>query len=320
MQNEQLVSLDEITVAFEQIRDKIHRTPMMRSAYFSQKTDTNVFLKLELFQKTGSFKVRGISNCMATLSEEERKRGVITVSAGNAAQAVAWSAAQFDVPSTVVMPSSSVPTKQRATRDYGGEVLLTDGDLLSYMREVQAARGLTLVHPFDDLNVIAGHGSLGIEILEDVPKLDAIFVGVGGGGLISGIAAAVKAKSPTTKIIGVEPEGAPTIYNSLKHGEPRSLQKVTTIADGLAAPFAGQHTFQHVKTFVDAVILVSDDEIRAALRDIWGRCKVVAEPAACAPVAGLLSKKIVLNAGENVCCVICGGNIDLDNAATLLKR
>lgn len=313
-----LVTLQDIETARARITPLIHQTPMMGSTFFSDKTGLNVQLKLELFQKTGSFKPRGIANRMARLSDAERARGVVTLSAGNAAQAVAWSASQLGIPSTVVMPASSVPAKQRATRDYGGEVLLTDGGLLTYTQEVQKARGLTLVHPFDDLDVIAGHGSLGLEILEDAPRLDAIFVGVGGGGLISGIAAAVKAKSPQTKIIGVEPAGAPTIFNSLQMGEPRALSSINTIADGLAAPFAGKHTYAHISALVDDVILVSDDEIRTALRDIWGRCKVVAEPAACAPVAGLLSGQISLESGSNVCCVICGGNIDMDNVATLL--
>lgn len=307
-----LVTLEAIEAAYGRIRPKIHRTPMTRSTYFSEQTEHEVHLKLELFQKTGSFKVRGISNRMAALSAEERERGVITLSAGNAAQAVAWSATQYGVPSTVVMPASSVKSKQQATRDYGGEVLLTDGNLLDYCLQVQSERNLTLVHPFDDLDVITGHGSLGLEILEDVPEVDAIFVGVGGGGLISGIAAAVKGKRPLTKIIGVEPEGAPTLTNSLQKGEPLALDSINTIADGLAAPFAGQHTYAHVKELVDEIILVSDEQIRSAMKAIWGRCKVLAEPAAAAPVAGLLSGQIDLPTDATVCCVICGGNIDVD--------
>lgn len=313
-----LVTLDEIIQAQETIKEKIHRTPVAYSSFFSKVTDKNVSLKLELFQKTGSFKVRGISNKMASLSAEEMKNGVITLSAGNAAQAVAWAASKYGVPSTVIMPKNSVPAKQEATRNYGGEVLLTDGNLLDYCFRIQKERNLTLVHPFDDLHLIAGHGSLGLEILEDVPEVDAIFVGVGGGGLISGVATAVKAKNPTIKIIGVEPEGAPTLTNSLQKGEASTLEKIQTIADGLAAPFAGKHTFDHIKAFVDEIVLVTDEQIREAMRLIWERCKVLAEPAAAASVAALLANKVALPDDANVCCVISGGNVDLDQVGRLL--
>ena len=313
-----LVTLDEILQAQKIIKDKVHRTPLAHSTFFSDLTGKNVSLKLELFQKTGSFKVRGISNIMASLSPEEMQNGVITLSAGNAAQAVAWGATQYGVPSTVVMPQKSIVMKQQATRDYGGEVLLTSGNLLEYCLQVQKERNLTLVHPFDDLRLIAGHGSLGLEILEDMPQLDAVFVGIGGGGLISGVATAVKAKSPQTIIIGVEPEGAPTLTNSLAKGEAVALESNNTIADGLGAPFAGKHTFEHVKAFVDEVVLVSEAEIRGALRMIWERTKVMAEPAAAASVAALINKKVSLPDGANVCCVISGGNVDLSQVENLI--
>ncbi|MEM7332615.1 MAG: threonine/serine dehydratase [Chloroflexota bacterium] len=314
-----LVTLEEILKARESIKEKVHRTPMAYSSYFSNLTGHDVSLKLELFQKTGSFKVRGVSNKMASLSPDEMQKGVITLSAGNAAQAVAWGATQYGVPSTVIMPQSSVVMKQHATRGYGGDVLLTDGNLLEYCMQVKDERGLTLVHPFDDLQLIAGHGSLGLEILEDLPECDVVFVGIGGGGLISGVATAVKHLRPQTKIIGVEPEGAPTLTNSLEKGEALPLLGTNTIADGLAAPFAGQHTFQHVKAFVDEVVLVSEDEIKTALRLIWERCKVMAEPAAAASVAALMYDKVELPSGSSVCCVISGGNVDLAQVDKLLQ-
>ncbi len=319
MQNEtHLVTLEEILTAQSAIKDKVHRTPMAYSSFFSNLTGHEVSLKLELFQKTGSFKVRGVSNKMASLSPEAMKKGVITLSAGNAAQAVAWGATQYGVPSTVIMPQNSVVMKQHATRGYGGDVLLTDGNLLEYCMQVKEERDLTLVHPFDDLHLIAGHGSLGLEILEDLPECDVVFVGIGGGGLISGVATAVKHKNPNTKIIGVEPEGAPTLTNSLEKGEALPLSDVNTIADGLGAPFAGKHTYQHVKAFVDEVVLVSEGEIKTALRMIWERCKVMAEPAAAASVAALIHNKVELPTGSNVCCVISGGNVDLDQVDKLL--
>lgn len=319
MNQSQFVTLSEIEAARQQIAEKIHRTPMMRSAFFSELTSHDVYLKLEAFQKTGSFKVRGVSNKMASLSPEEMERGVITLSAGNAAQAVAWGAAQYGVPATVVMPSRSVVMKQHATRGYGGDVVLTEGNLLETCMQIKEERQLTLVHPFDDLALIAGHGSLGLEILEDLPDVDVIFVGIGGGGLISGVATAVKAKNPKIQIIGVEPEGAPTLTHSLEKGEPLPIPTINTIADGLAAPFAGIHTFAHIQEFVDEIVLVSDGEIKQAMRHIWERCKVLAEPAAAASVAALINQKVSLPEGSTVCCVISGGNVDLEKVSELIK-
>ena len=183
-------------------------------------------------------------------------------------------------------------TKKAAVRGYGGEVLLAEGDLVEYFQQVREARGQTVVHPFDDLDVIAGHASL--------------------------VAAAIKAKSPKTRVIGVEPQGALTLTNSLKAGEPLSLKEVNTIADGLAAPFAGVHTLRHVQTFVDEIVAVTDQEILTAMRLVWERCKVLAEPAASAPVAALIFDKIQLLEGSNVCCLISGGNVDLDNLKNLV--
>ena len=317
-QNAELVTLDEILQARETIAGKVHRTPMTHSSYFSDQVDSEVFLKLELFQKTGSFKVRGVTNKMQSLTDEEKEKGVISLSAGNHAQAVAWGAAQYNIPATIIMPANSVSSKQAATRDYGGEVLLTDGNLLDYCLAVQKARDLYLVHPFDDPKIIAGHGTAGLEIVEDVPNADVVIVGIGGGGLISGIAAAIKAKNPRTRIIGVEPEGAPTMTRSLAKGAPEHLSELNTVADGLAAPFVGQHNLNHVQQFVDEVLLVSDVEILNALTLIWSRCKVLAEPAACASVAALLSGKIEIPSGATVVCMISGGNVDLAGIQALL--
>ncbi|MEM7030707.1 MAG: threonine/serine dehydratase [Chloroflexota bacterium] len=313
-----LVSHDDILQAQDVIKDKVHRTPTMRSSYFSDQLGLNLHLKLELFQKTGSFKVRGVTNKMKSLTPQEKQNGVISLSAGNHAQAVAWGAAQYGIPATIIMPANSVPSKQAATQGYGGEVLLTDGNLLDYCLEVQQARNLYLVHPFDDLKIIAGHGVAGVEVMEDVPDVDTVLVGIGGGGLISGVATAIKSQNPSVTVIGVEPTGAPTMTRSLAKNAPEHLSQLNTVADGLAAPFVGQHNLHHVQQFVDEVILVTDAEILQALRLIWERCKVLAEPAACASVAALLSGKVRPKPGSTVLCMISGGNVDLAAVQTLL--
>ena len=216
------------------------------------------------------------------------------------------------------MPATSVRSKVEATRSYGGEVVLTEGDVLETCLTIQKERGLTLVHPFDDPMIIAGQGTVGLEILEDVPEVDAVVVGVGGGGLISGIATALKAEKPEVKVIGVEPEGASAMTQSLQRGEPVHLDRVDTVADGLAAPFAGQHTLAHVQAYVDDLVIVSDQEIVEAMGLILERCKLVAEPAASATLAALLSGKISLPRGSTVVCVLSGGNVDRERLKALL--
>ena len=318
--NPKTIQPEDTLAAREVIADKVHRTPTVRSSYFSDQARCDVHLKLELFQKTGSFKVRGVSNKLNSLTPAERAQGVISLSAGNHAQAVAWGASQFGIPATLIMPEGAVPSKLTATREYGGEVLTTSGNLLEYCHTIQEERGLLLIHPFDDPLIIAGHSTLGLEIVEDVPEVDYVIVGVGGGGLISGVAAAIKARKPSVKVIGVEPEGAPTMTTSLAKGEPVHLEGVDTIADGLAAPFVGQHNLDHVREFVDEVVLVSDAEIVSAMKLIWTRCKVLAEPAASASVAALLQKRVAIPEGATVVCVISGGNVDVNGLQALLSK
>ncbi|MFT5195788.1 MAG: threonine dehydratase [Cellvibrionaceae bacterium] len=313
-----LVTIKQIKEAWETIKDQVHRTPMSHSTFFSNETGCNIYLKEELFQKTGSFKVRGVSNKMNSLTAEEKAKGVIGFSAGNHAQAVAWSASQYGISSTICMPKTSSPSKQTATREYGGEVLLAEGALFDLVLKVQAERDLYLVHPFDDPLIIAGHGTIGLEIVEDLPDVDVVIIGVGGGGLISGVAAAVKQLKPNVKVYGAEPLAAPGMTRALENGSPVTLTSTTTIADGLAAPFAGVHNLAHVQAFVDDIALVSEDEIRHALRLIWDRTKLMIEPAAAAPMAALLTGKIKVPAGSNVCVIMCGGNVNLDNVRDLL--
>ncbi len=313
-----IVQLEDVLAARDVISARVHRTPTVRSTYFSTRTHTNLHLKLELFQKTGCFKVRGVTNKLNSLTAAEKSQGVITLSAGNHAQAVAWGARQLGIPATLIMPEGSVQSKIEATQGYGGEVLTTPGNLLEFCLSVQKERGLLLVHPFDDPLIIAGHGTIGLEIVEDVPDVDYVIVGVGGGGLISGIATAIKAQRPNAKVIGVEPEGAPTMTRSLEKGEPVHLETVDTVADGLSAPFVGQLNLDHVRKFVEEVVIVSDHEIVNAMKLIWARCKVLAEPAAAATVAALLEKKVDIPEGATVVCVLSGGNVDIDGIEKLL--
>jgi threonine dehydratase len=316
--NQSLVSHAQMTAARAVIRPRLHLTPSMTSAYLSDRVGAPLHLKLELFQKTGSFKPRGVLNRLANLSEAERRRGLITLSAGNHAQAVAWAAREYGVRATVVMPTRATQAKVDATRGYGGDVILTDEDLLATALELQRARDLTLVHPFDCPFVIAGQGTLGLELVEQVPDLDTVVVGVGGGGLISGVAAAIKALKPNARIIGVEPEGAPGMTESLRRGEAVRLDGVNTVADGLAAPFAGRLNFLHVRELVDEMVLVTDDEIVSAIPVLMERCKIVPEPAGAAAVAALLSGKVRPAAGSTTVAVVSGGNIDRARLRSLL--
>ena len=313
-----LVPLDRIVAAREVIRSRLHYTPTVTSTYLSSQVGAPIHLKLELFQKTGSFKPRGVLNRLANLTDAERQRGLITLSAGNHAQAVAWAAREYGVKATVVMPTRATQAKVDATRGYGGEVLQTDGDLLATALELQRDRNLTLVHPFDCPFVIAGQGTLGIEIVEQVPDVETVLVGVGGGGLISGVAAAVKAMKPGVRVIGVEPVGAPGMTESLRRSEPARLDRLDTIADGLAAPFVGRLNYLHGRELIDEMVLVTDDEIIAAIPVLMERCKVMPEPAGAATTAALLSGKVSLTPGAPTVAIVSGGNIDRTRLKQLL--
>jgi threonine dehydratase len=313
-----LVSHDRMLAARDVIRGRLHYTPVMRSTYLSERVGAPVHLKLELFQKTGSFKPRGVLNRLANMSDEERRRGLITLSAGNHAQAVAWAAREYGVRATVVMPARATQMKVDATRGYGGDVVQTDADLLATALELQREHDLTLVHPFDCPFVIAGQGTLGLEVVDQVPDVETVIVGVGGGGLIAGVAAAVRATLPNARVIGVEPVGAPGMTESLRRGEPVRLDRLDTIADGLAAPFAGRLNYLHVRELVDEMVLVTDDEIIAAIPVLMERCKVMPEPAGAAAVAALLAGKVVPRPGSTTVAVVSGGNIDRRRLAELL--
>jgi threonine dehydratase len=290
----------------------------MRSSYLSDACGgVDLHLKAEMFQKTGSFKPRGIVNKMLSLTADERARGVVSLSAGNAAAAVAYAGTITGTTSTICMPATAVATKVEATRGYGGEVVLVEGSLLEGFATVRDERNLVVVHPFDDQHVIAGHGSLGLEIVDDVPDASVVMVPVGGGGLIAGVAAAVKHTAPHVMVIGIEPSGASVVARSLAAGEALTLTDQTSVADGLMPPMTGRINVEHVQTFVDEMVTVDDDAILAALKLVLQRTKLVAEPSAVVGIAALMTGAVSLAPGTSVVAVLSGGNLDLALASRL---
>ncbi len=301
------------------IADRVHRTPVLGSATLSRLVGVPVHLKCENLQKTGSFKPRGTLHRMGRLDAGERARGVVTISAGNHAQAVAWAAAAAGIRSLVVMPERASRTKVRASEEYGAEVVLHGDPSAAFRKafELGEERGLVFVHPFDDEDVVVGHASCGLEILEDVPDASAIVVPVGGGGLASGIAAAAAAVRPDVAVWGVEPEGAAAMHESLGRGEPVHLDGVATVADGLAAPMAGRLNYEILRDHARGVAVVSDADILRAMRLVLERTKLLVEPAGAAAVAALLAGAIPLD-GRPVVAILSGGNVDLARLAELL--
>jgi threonine dehydratase len=306
-----MIDRSEIERATAIIRGRLHRTPLLSCRTLGQRA----FLKAELFQKTGSFKPRGMLTRVASLSAEEKARGIVTWSAGNAAQGAAFAAAAEGIPCTVFMWASANPLKVAATRGYGAEVDLTADSpaeahelLLAYVQET----GRTFVHPFDDPVLQAGHGTLGLEVVEDLPEVTTIVVPVGGGGLIAGVACAVDCR-----VVGVEPERAPSLSAALEAGEPVRIE-TASIADGLNAPFTGAGTLEVCRERVDEVVLVSEAEIADGMRFLYTRAKLACEPAGAAAVAALLAGRVELEPGSPVVAVVSGGNADPKVAADIL--
>src|SRR5438067_2874648 len=307
------LGLDDVRRARETIGGRLHRTPLLSSRTLSDRTGATVLLKAELLQRTGSFKPRGVLNKLASLSPEEKARGVISISAGNHAQALAYAAAVEGIDALVVMWETASPMKVEAARGYGASIDTSAPDIPAAFERLDRLieeTGRTLVHPFDDPAVMAGQGTVGLEIVQAVPEVDLVAVPIGGGGLIGGISAALKAARPQTRVVGVEPEGADAMTRALAAGHPVTLERMDTIADGLTAPFAGRHTLRHVQRFVDQVVTVSDVDIAAALRLIMERCKLAAEPAGAAALAGLMAGAVTPDPGSVVVCVVSGGHVD----------
>ena len=323
-----LVGLDRIQDAARHLADRIRATPLRSSEPIRRLLRErggpdlrDVWLKAECLQETGSFKVRGVLNRARQLDAGARRRGLITISAGNHAAALAWAAAAEGVPCTVVMPEAAPPSKVALSRSYGAEVVL-HGDVGAAFDEcfrLRDERGLTFIHPFDDPAIIAGHGTVGLEILDSAPDPDVVVVPVGGGGLISGIAAAVKARSPRTRVYGVEPRGAPGLRRALDAGEVVRLEAVDTIAGGLAPPFCGELALEHARALVDDVVLVSDAEILDALRAVVERARLVVEPSGAAGVAALLARRLPVHPDETVVVVLSGGSVGAAELAAYLS-
>lgn len=304
----------------ETIAPHIHRTPIFRSSTLSRMSGFEVFLKAELLQKTGSYKPRGMVWSLMNMTPEQRSRGVITFSAGNAAQGLAYAGGILGAKAVVVMPAAASPLKAQATRDYGAEVFLhgtTAQEAFTRCQDLAKERGLTYQPSYDDLPLMEGHATMGLEIVEDLGEFDAVMLGVGGGGMLGGVVLALQACGHPAKIIGVEPEGAPKMHRSFAEGRAVTLERVSTVADGLAAPSAGAKCFEVCRERVSQILLVREEEILNGLRLLMERCKLYAEPAAAAPIGGLLSGRTGLEPGSRVVCVVSGGNLDMQRLKTL---
>ena len=311
---------DEIAAARERIRAHVHETPVFTSARLGDRVGgLRLGFKCESLQRTGSFKARGALNAMMQLSPAERRKGVVTVSAGNHAQALAWASSMVGADCITCMPEGASQSKIAATQGYGGRVEVVPGGMQRAFDRANeiAAEGRVMIHPFEDERVAAGQGTVALELLEQMPDLDVVIIPIGGGGLISGMAVVLKAVKPGVRIFGVEPEGAPTMRKSLDAG---SVQRITpkTIADGLSAPLVCPMTLEVVRTQVEDVAIVSDDDILAAMRDLLGYMKLLVEPAGAAALAALLTRKIPLKKGSHAAVVISGGNVDIERLKQLL--
>jgi threonine dehydratase len=312
-----LISAEDVLTARRAIGGRLHRTPLFSSRALSEHIGARAYLKAELFQRTGSFKPRGMLAKLESLSEDEKARGIVTWSAGNAGQGAAYAAAELGIGCRVFMWRTANPLKVAATLAYGAEVdLESAGPAEAHERLVAHVEetGATFVNPFDDPVLQAGYGSVGLEVVEDLPDVGTVVVPIGGGGLIAGIASGID-----RRIVGVEPEGSPTVSAALAAGEPVTITP-SSIADGLGAPFTGEGTLAVVRERVDEVVLVTEEEIADGMRFLYGRAKLACEPAGAASTAALLAGKIALEPGSTVVAVVSGGNADPKVAAAILAE
>lgn len=315
-----MLSLDKVFNAQTVLKNIIRETKLVRA--YGIAPDSELYLKPENLQITGSFKVRGSAYKIAMLSEEEKAKGVIACSAGNHAQGVALAATKNGIKSLICLPDSAPISKVEATKGFGADVCLVAGcydDAYQKALELKEKEGYTFVHPFDDENVIAGQGTIALEILNDLDNIDAIVVPVGGGGLLSGIAYTVKQIRPSVKVYGVQVKGAPSMYKSLKAGKIECLKSVQTIADGIAVKEPGENTFAIASEYVDDVVLVSDDEVASAILALIEKQKMIAEGAGATAVAAVMFDKLPLK-GKRVVCVVSGGNIDVTSLSRVIDR
>lgn len=315
-----MLTLDKIYHAAYVLKDVVRKTDLIEAPKLRE--DSHIYLKTENLQVTGSFKVRGAYYKISQLSEEEKKRGVIACSAGNHAQGVALAATKNGIPSLICLPDGAPISKVEATKNYGAEICLVEGvydDAYQKALELKEEKGYTFIHPFDDENVIAGQGTVGLELLEQLPDVDAVIVPVGGGGLISGVAYAIKMLNPNVKVYGVQAGGAPSMQQSLAHGQIETLEGVSTIADGIAVKEPGEHTFELCQKYVDEIVTVTDDEISTAILMLIEQQKLIAEGAGAVSVAAALFDKVPVK-GKKVICLVSGGNIDVTILSRVIKR
>jgi len=317
-----MVNYSDVLIAYSGVTKYKNPTLLQPSGTLSRMTNNKIYLKPENLQLTGSFKLGGAINVMMNLTEKQREKGVVTCSAGNWAQAVAYASRLFNIRSVIVMAENASKTKIDATKGYGAEVLIygkNSNDVISKSMEISQTEGLTLLSPFEDDYLIAGHGTIGLEVMKEKPDTEVVFCPIGGGALISGISLAIKTKNPKVKIIGVEPENANAMWLSLKQNSITEKENVNTIADGLALKKPGIKPFDMVRKYVDEVVLVTEDEIKKALVFLLERAKLLVEPSGAVSVAAVMFNKIKIK-NKEVVTVLSGGNVDLDKLDHFLKE
>lgn len=315
-----MLTLDKIYHASHVLKNVVRETKLVEAPKINPECE--VYLKPECLQLTGSFKLRGSGYMISQLSDEEKAHGVIACSAGNHAQGVALAATKYGIKSLICLPDGAPISKVEATKNYGAEVCMVKGvydDAYAKAIELRDKCGYTFVHPFDDINVIAGQGTIGLEIMEEMSDVDAIVVPIGGGGLISGVAFAAKKLNPKIKVYGVQATGAPSMYNSIKEGKIIKLDSVNTIADGIKVMEPGENTFKLVSEYVDEIVTVTEDEISSAILALIEQQKMIAEGAGAVSVAAVMFNKLPVK-GKKVVCVVSGGNIDVTILSRVIKR
>lgn len=323
MTDVELLTFDRIERARDRMGDRIYTSPLGRSENLSRSYDARLWFKLESLQITGSFKERGALNRLLTLTDEQRARGVVAASAGNHAQGVSLHATRLGVEATIVMPEGTPLMKVARTRRYGGNVVLhgaTYDDAAEHAHALCEERGATFVHPFDDLDVMAGQGTIGLEIMEQNPYIQTIIVPIGGGGLASGVAVAVKETNPTIRVIGVQTEAYPSMKAAVAAGHPVELPRKHTIADGIAVRRAGRHTHATIARYVDDIVTVSEEDIASAILLLLEEEKVVAEGAGAAGLAAIVAGAVPEALTRRTAIIVCGGNIDTNLMSTIIER
>ena len=315
-----MLTLDKVYHAKYVLKNVIRETDVIYAPKIN--TESEIYLKTENLQITGSFKVRGAYYRMSCLSDDEKAKGVIACSAGNHAQGVALAAAKNGIKSIICLPDGAPISKVEATKSYGAEICLVKGvydDAYAEALRLKDEYGYTFIHPFDDEDVIAGQGTIGLELLEQIPDIDAVIVPIGGGGLISGVAYAIKSLDPKIKVYGVQAAGAPSMYNSIRDKKIERLETVSTIADGIAVKEPGENTFRIISDYVDDIVTVTDDEISAAILALMEQQKLVTEGAGAVSVAAAMFNKVPIK-GKKTVCLLSGGNIDVTILSRVIKR